>query len=143
VVRLRVKFFLTIRKIKGGATVNESINLKNRMGRRIRLIRKANDLTQVELAKRLGYTSSGTIAQIEAGSKGMTLDKLLQLGREFGINPALFMVNDSVNDEQFEMVLTFNMLLQRPQDRHYGIVRDILKIYKEEISQLERRMLSL
>lgn len=123
--------------------MNTATDLKKRMGRRIKMVRKANDLTQVELAKLLGYTSTGTIAQVEAGSKGITMEKLLLLGERLSINPALLLVSDKVDDEKFEMVLTFTKLLQRPQDRHYAIVRDVLKIYREEISQVERRVLAL
>jgi transcriptional regulator with XRE-family HTH domain len=48
-----------------------SEDMRKIMGKKIRILREMNGVTQVELAKILGYTSTGTISLIENGIKGM------------------------------------------------------------------------
>ena len=43
------------------------------LGKKIRDLRKLSGLTQVELAAELGYTSTGTISQIEKGVFAMSV----------------------------------------------------------------------
>lgn len=56
----------------------EIMQAENR-GKAIKEIRKRNNITQSELARRLGYNSSSTIADIETGRRNnITVDSLVK-----------------------------------------------------------------
>lgn len=56
-----------------------------KIGQRIKMLRKDADLTQMDLARQLGYNSTGMISQVEAGSRGMDLDKLARCAEILGV----------------------------------------------------------
>ncbi len=47
-------------------------------GQAIKELRKINNITQIELAERLGYSNSSTVADVEAARNGMNVDLLLR-----------------------------------------------------------------
>ncbi|MBO6015352.1 MAG: helix-turn-helix domain-containing protein [Oscillospiraceae bacterium] len=53
-------------------------------GQRVKHLRAKNNMTQEELAKRVGYTSKSTIAKIEADKVGAVSDKLSELAEALG-----------------------------------------------------------
>lgn len=55
----------------------EPDTIEKKIGARIRQARKSADLTQMELAKKLGYTNQTTIARIEAGTNEIPVSKLI------------------------------------------------------------------
>ena len=58
------------------------------IGKRIRGLRIDHEMTQMDLADRLGMTSTGAISQIESGKKGMKLEMIIKAARVFGIQPS-------------------------------------------------------
>lgn len=59
---------------------------KERIGTKIKKIRKARSLTQKELADALGYSDKSMITHIEKGDSDMTYEKMLLLMREYALN---------------------------------------------------------
>lgn len=60
------------------------------VGLKIKTLRRLAGLTQTELAKKLGYSSSGTISLIESEKRGMTLDKLFLASKILNVPPPYF-----------------------------------------------------
>lgn len=63
--------------------------MKNKLktfGSRFKTIRKCFNLTQIEFAKRLKYTESSTITNIEKGKITLTTKKLLLLNELFNVD---------------------------------------------------------
>jgi len=68
---------------------------KERIGPKIRKIREANNLSQKDLAKALGYSDKSMITHIEKGDSDMTYEKMLLLLREYMLSAnELFDVSD-------------------------------------------------
>ena len=61
------------------------------VGERIKLRRKHLNLTQDELAKRVGYTSRSAIAKIESNANGMLQSKLILFAKALETTPAYLM----------------------------------------------------
>ena len=75
------------------ATKQWSVRSTSDMGRAIAEIRRSKDLTQVELATQAGM-SRDTLAQLETGRSGRTLDQLLRLLRRMGATVTITLGND-------------------------------------------------
>ena len=63
-------------------------NLKN-FGSRIQELRKKNNLTQSELAEKIGL-STNFIGMVERGERNTSVDKIFKLAKEFNISLAQF-----------------------------------------------------
>lgn len=55
------------------------------IGARLRALRKARDMTQVELAKILG-TQQTAISQVEIGNRGLTIQQVVKLARALRVS---------------------------------------------------------
>ncbi len=67
-----------------------TIDLAARVGQNIRAARKAADLTQSELAAKIGATSLMAVSRWETGTNKPSDEFLLQLSRVLGREPAWF-----------------------------------------------------
>lgn len=68
---------------------------KQTIGSKVKRIRKANGLSQEELAKSLGYSGKSVIAHIEKGDADMTYEKILLMIKEYCLDAnELFDVSD-------------------------------------------------
>ena len=77
-----------------------SEDMRKIMGKKIRILREMNNVTQMELAKSLGYTSTGAISLIENGIKGMKHVTVIKAAEFFRISPSvLFSPADMDKDE--------------------------------------------
>jgi len=56
------------------------------VGERVRAIRLANELTQAELAKKLGTTQTA-LSEIERGNRGISLQQVVKLSRALKSTP--------------------------------------------------------
>lgn len=64
-------------------------NLKN-FGSRIQELRKKNNLTQSELAEKIGL-STNFIGMVERGERNTSVDKIFKLAKAFNISLAQFL----------------------------------------------------
>lgn len=62
-------------------TLKESLKI---LGSRIRELRKAKNLTQFELAEKIGL-STNFIGMVERGERNTTVDKIFKLAKAFNI----------------------------------------------------------
>jgi transcriptional regulator with XRE-family HTH domain len=53
----------------------------------IKILRKENEWSQDELAKKMGYTDRSSIAKIEAGKVDLSQSKIMEFARVFGVEP--------------------------------------------------------
>ena len=63
--------------------------LRKIIGKKVKLLRKAKKYTQVGLGEALGYTSTGTISQIETGARGFPLPSMMKLAKILDVHPAV------------------------------------------------------
>lgn len=61
------------------------------VGERIRLRREELNMTQDELAKKVGYTSRSSVAKVEANANGMVQSKLILFAKALETTPSYLM----------------------------------------------------
>lgn len=57
------------------------------VGDRIRSAREAKGMTQLELAKKIGYTTTGAMSLIESGKRDLALDKVREIAKVLDVTP--------------------------------------------------------
>ena len=73
---------------------------KQTIGSKVKRIRKANGLSQEELAKSLGYSGKSVIAHIEKGDADMTYEKILLMIRKYCLD-----ANDLFDVEEIDKLI--------------------------------------
>lgn len=61
------------------------------LGRKIRMLRESKGITQMEWAKELGFTSRGTISQVENGLKGHKVESIMRAAIALEVHPIVLM----------------------------------------------------
>ena len=82
----------------------------------IRKFRIEKELSQEELAKRVGYTGKSMVARIEAGQVDLAYSKILAFANALGVKPAVLMgwvkerptIIDSKTEKLIENYLSLN-----------------------------------
>ena len=80
-----------------------SEDMRKIMGKKIKILREMNDVTQVELAKVLGYASTGTISLIENGIKGMKNVVVIKAAEFFRIHPSVLLLPSEMGRDELEI----------------------------------------
>ena len=73
---------------------------------RIRTRREQLNMSQEELAKRLGYKSRSTIAKIESGENDITQSKIVAFAKALGVKPGYLMGWEDVPEPTSSLSLT-------------------------------------
>jgi transcriptional regulator with XRE-family HTH domain len=98
------------------------------LGRKIKALRTAKGITQVELAKALGFTSSGAISQVEAGHRGLSLESILMAAKALDVHPGVLTAPDEMDRDDMELVsATFRLFEKRKVCPHIEEIRKILR----------------
>ena len=85
--------------------------MNNALGNRIRKRRLELNLTQEELAKRVGYTSRSSINKIEIGKNFLTQPKIITFAEALNTTPSYLMGwDDPSNITPVDSVLTFPII---------------------------------
>ena len=66
-------------------------------GRRLRILRELNELTQEQLARASGLAQS-TISALEKGTKTLGVERAKRLARPLHVHPAVLVFSDWVED---------------------------------------------
>ncbi len=61
------------------------------IGNKIKKMREQRNMSQEELAKRVGYTSRSSINKIEKDGRGIPSDKIVEFAKVFNVSPAYLM----------------------------------------------------
>jgi transcriptional regulator with XRE-family HTH domain len=86
------------------------------IGRNISVLRSMKKLSQVQLGKALGYSSTGTISQVEAGERGLQLASIMQVADFFDVHPAFLITK--VNSDNFNDFKLISKIIQLVELRH-------------------------
>ena len=97
---------------------------------RIRTRREQLNMSQEELAKRLGYKSRSTIAKIESGENDITQSKIVAFAKALGVKPGYLMGWEDVPEP------TSSLSLTQQEETHIKKYRQLDADGKEEIDDL-------
>jgi transcriptional regulator with XRE-family HTH domain len=111
---------------------------KMEVGERIRQRREELNMTQGELAKKVGYTSRSSIAKIEANANGMLQSKLILFAKALQVTPAYIMGWEDILESET------NDSAEKVQKRDDAIADIILKARRDEdLIELMRELCDL
>ena len=97
---------------------------------RIRTRREQLNMSQEELAKRLGYKSRSTIAKIESGENDITQSKIVAFAKALGVKPGYLMGWEDVPEPSPSLSLT------QQEKTHIKKYRQLDADGKEEIDDI-------
>lgn len=98
------------------------------IGRKMKMLRIAADLKQLDVAFELNYESSGMISLIERGVCGMAIDKIVEAANFFEIDVNFLMSKKTMTDDEMEFTMNFYKFLNKgPNSKHYDTVKFLLK----------------
>lgn len=84
--------------------LNKEKDFRQVLGSKIRALRKIQDKTQMDLARYLGFTSTGAISQVESGAKGMTVKNIAKASQFFGVHPVVLMTPHELTEDQLKVL---------------------------------------
>lgn len=99
-----------------------------RIGSRIRLFREMRGMTQIELAKRLGYNSTGALSLIESGERGLNKVKLNQAASVLGTFQEVFTTETPLTQDQLIDMDKFLHIIKDKKHPQYLDLKKILSI---------------
>lgn len=120
-------------KSNGSATMNNNgvgeetgKTVRVSMGIKIRTLRKQHGLTQMDLAKQLGYSSTGAISNIEKGIKGMDIEKVNHTAMIFGVHPAILLSTIPMDEDKMITVLKLSQLIFHNATKYLPAIQSLI-----------------
>ena len=111
----------------------EDERFRHILGKKIRKLRTISGKTQVELAKELGFTSTGAISQIENGLKGLKVESIVKAAEVFGVHPIVLMTPYELGKEEAEIVSKLFLLLEKHRKQPDAVspcLQEVLKLLR-------------
>jgi transcriptional regulator with XRE-family HTH domain len=87
------------------------------LGNKIRKIRTMSGKTQVELAKELGFTSTGTISQVENGLRGLTVESIMKAAIALDVHPIVLLMPNDLDKNDIKLLSAMFKLLEKRSER--------------------------
>ena len=91
----------------------DNVNRNMVIGSRIRFFRQLRGLTQTDLAKKAGYTSSGTFSLIERGLSGMSNQKIEETARFLDVHPYILTADNKLTNSELLLLDRLSKIIQR------------------------------
>lgn len=105
------------------------------VGQRIKLRREQLNMTQEELAQKVGYTSRSSVAKVESNANGMVQSKLLLFANALKTTPAYLLGWEESNDTQIKEDAVADIFVRLRNDDMFFKATE--KLYALNEKQLE------
>jgi len=107
------------------------------LGNKIRTLREIKGMSQMDLAYKLGYNSTGAISQIESGDRGMGKEKLINAARVLGIHPAILMSDKEFDKRHLKLFSNLTTLIEdEPNSEH---LKTIEFLTQQAVNSIEKK----
>ena len=114
------------------------------IGDRIAARRKELGMTQLQLAKKLGYTSKTTISRIETGSNKLKLSKVKAIADALEISPTeLIGIEKKPEHNQDQRQVICDLMEKCYGHEAYQMVVDFLKLDHDDKIKIHGRILGM
>ncbi len=107
------------------------------IGHRIRYRREQLNMTQDELAQKVGYTSRSSIAKVEANANGMVQSKLVLFAQALGTTPSYLMGWTEDGEEKKNDAITDIILRLRTDSVFLKVVKELKSLSPEQLQAVE------
>ncbi|MBR2869807.1 MAG: helix-turn-helix transcriptional regulator [Clostridia bacterium] len=84
----------------------------SKIGNRILALRKQANLTQQELANKVGYKSKSAINKIELGLRDISQSKIILFANALNVNPAELLGLETQNQDESELITLIERLTE-------------------------------
>lgn len=102
------------------------------LGEKIRQQREAKGMTQLELAQKIGYTTTGAVSLIESGKRDISIDKVREIAKALDVTPHWLMGwSDSPLKIKTDLELTIDEL-EGLNPEQLARIRDYIQFVKYE-----------
>lgn len=105
------------------------------IGKQIKKYRQLNNLTQMDLAKALGYTSSASVSLVEQGKRGASKDVLLRCCKVFNIHAAELLappvVENNSDDRFYQDVMKIISSPKKPAT--YDAIKTLVSVAAKDL----------
>lgn len=102
------------------------------LGEKIRQQREAKGMTQLELAQKIGYTTTGAVSLIESGKRDISIDKVREIAKALDVTPHWLMGwSDSPLEIKTDLELTIDEL-EGLNPEQLARIRDYIQFVKFE-----------
>ena len=101
------------------------------VGERIKQRREELNMTQDELAKKVGYTSRSSVAKIEANANGMLQSKLILFAKALKVTPAYIMGWEEESSNKKNDALADIILKARRDEDLIELMRELCDLSPE------------
>jgi transcriptional regulator with XRE-family HTH domain len=106
------------------------------VGERIKARREQLNMTQDELAKKVGYTSRSSVAKVEANANGMVQSKLILFANALQTTPA-YLLGWEEEPHTKNDAITDIILRLRSDNNFLTVVQNINSLTPEQLSAVE------
>jgi transcriptional regulator with XRE-family HTH domain len=113
---------------------DDDLELAKRMGVAVRAARRARQLTQAQLAQRIGIAPN-YLALLERGERAASLTLVSRIGRTLGVDVTELFGDPPLGDEEEELVLA---LFRSMTDEMKAHALDVLRVFGVEPSRRPR-----
>lgn len=109
----------------------------------IKELRKDNNWTQDELAKRLGYTDRSTIAKIEAGKVDLSQSKIMEFASVFGVKPGDLMgwdIKDAIDEyiqSDRDKAVLLDSMVRNEQKKQQEKAAELYSLYENASPEIQ------
>lgn len=98
------------------------------IGQRIEYFRTKANLTQDELAEKMGYKSgSSMISQVERGTAGMSVEQAINAAKILKIHPAALLSEKELSNEDILLLSDFLTLLASDKRPNIEAIKTLIK----------------
>ena len=112
------------------------------VGERIKLRREQLNMTQEELAQKVGYTSRSSVAKVESNANGMVQSKLLLFANALKTTPAYLLGWEEPDTEQIKEDAVADIFVRLRSDEKFFKATEILYALNEKQLEAVITMLS-
>lgn len=98
------------------------------LGEKIKTLRLINGLSQDQVRKALGYSSSGSLSRIENGEIGMANENIYKAAELFDIHPAFLFSPKEMSEKQLKMCTNLMKLFEIEDSPHLPVVESLLEL---------------
>jgi len=94
-------------------TQSDGERFRQMLGKKIKTLRTARGITQVELARALGFTSTGAISQVENGLRGLMFESIINAAKVLDGHPVFLMDPDDIESDNCELISAMLRLFEK------------------------------
>ena len=94
-------------------TQSDGERFRQMLGKKIKTLRTARGITQVELARALGFTSTGAISQVENGLRGLMFESIINAAKVLDVHPVFLMDPDDIESDDCELISAMLRLFEK------------------------------